>query len=228
MTDKILTRRQILGTTSVAFLGGFAGCSEVLKDINATAPESESSGDTKSQPTREPPALSGPTATSEPTDDSEPTADSGSTDDSEPTDDSGSTPAESWTQPETPHQPTEDKLDGRIDGVDIINTQQASGGSGYADFDFRVGANTWLEDVDPEPEPDGNPYFAVEINGTLVARTDVVPFREQGSFEIPVEQGALEQFDPGTLEIRILLLDIDKQTDDLYGEWTGTVEYQPA
>lgn len=222
MTDEILTRRQLLGTTSVVFLGGFTGCSEVLKGINATAPESGSSEGAKPQPTPEPPALSGPTATPESTATSETTTDSDSTGDSD------SSPAESWTQPEPPHQPTEDKLDGRIDGVDIINKQQASSGSGYTDFDLRVGANTWLEDVDPDPEPDGNPYFAVEINGTLVARTDVVPFREQGSFEIPVEQGALEQFDPGTLEIRILLLDIDKQTDDLYGEWTGTIEYQPA
>ncbi|RRJ32341.1 hypothetical protein [Halocatena pleomorpha] len=194
--------------------------------MNATAPESESnsnpSADIGPQATPEPPAVSEPTTT-------EATVASQSADTSESTssgDAAERTPGGSWTPPETPHKPTEDKRDGRINDVDIIN-KKASGG-GYSNFDLQVGANTWMKDVDPEPEVDGDPYFAVEINGTLVARTDLVPFRKQGSFKVPVDQGALQQFAPGTLKIRILLLDIDKQTDDLYGEWTDTIKYQPA
>ncbi|UPM41653.1 hypothetical protein [Halocatena salina] len=227
MTDRILTRRKLLGTTSVALFGGVSGCGSILENINATAPESESNSDPSTdmgpQSTPEPPAVSEPTTT-------EATVVSQSTDGSESTskgDAAERTPGDSWTPPETPHKPTEDKRDGRINDVDIINKEEASGG-GYSNFDLQVGANTWLKDVDPEPEVDGDPYFAVEINGTLVARTDLVPFRKQGSFKVPIDQGGLQQFGAGTLEIHILMLDIDKQTDDLYGEWTGTIEYQPA
>lgn len=217
MKDRILTRRQLLGTASVAFLGGISGCSTILESINATAPgsNSDSSADSKPQATPKPPA-------------SEPTETTQSTVTTQPTDDSEATPGESWSPPEQPNKPTEDKLDDRINDVDIINKEEATSGSGYSNFDLQVGANTWMTDVDPEPEVDGDPYFAVEINGTLITRTELVPFRKQGSFKIPIKQGGLQQFSAGTLEIRILLLDIDKQRDDLYGEWTGTIEFQPA
>lgn len=222
MTDRILTRRKLLGTGSVAVLGGISGCSGILENINATAPESESSTDEKPQATPEPPAASESTGTTQSTATSQSTASSQSTDAPE------ATPAESWEPPETPNKPTEDKRDDRINDVDIINKEEAANGNGYSNFDFQVGADTWMKEVDPTPEVDGDPYFAVEINGTLITRTDPVPFREQGSFEITLKRGGLQQFDAGTLEIRILLFDTDKQTDDLYGEWTDTIEYQPA
>lgn len=136
-----------------------------------------------------------------------------------------STPTESWTPPETPHQPTEDKREDRITDVDFINTEAATNTNGYTDFDLQVGANTWMMNVDPPKDEDGEPYFLVEINGTLVTRTDIVPFRKEGSFTIPIKRAALQRFDAGTLEVRILLFDEDSHSDDLYGIWSGTIEY---
>lgn len=144
-----------------------------------------------------------------------------------PSDTAGSTPTESWTPPETPNQPTDDKRDGRITDVDFINTETATN-TGYTDFDLQVGANTWMMDVDPPKDEEGEPYFMVEINGTLVARTDIVPFRKEGSFTIPIKRAALQRFDAGTLNVRILLFDEDSHSDDLYGVWSGTIEYHPA
>lgn len=138
------------------------------------------------------------------------------------------TPTESWTPPETPNHPTEDKRDGRITDVDFINTEEATNTDGYTDFDLQVGANTWMMDVDPPKDEEGEPYFVVEINDTLITRTDTVPFRKEGSFTISIKQAALQRFDAGTLDIRILFFDEDSHSDDLYGVWSGTIEYSSA
>lgn len=137
-----------------------------------------------------------------------------------------STPTETWTEPATPNQPTEEKEEDRINDVDFVNKKKSSGG--YVDFDLQVGANTWMEDVDPPEDEAGEPYFAVTINDTLVARTDIVPFRKEGSFPIPIKRAALDRFDAGTLEVRVLLFEEDSHSDDLYDTWSGTIEYAPA
>lgn len=112
--------------------------------------------------------------------------------------------------------------------MEVINTESATSKNSYTDFDLRVGANTWMKNVDPPKDEDGEPYFIVKINGTLVARTDIVSFRKTGSFTIPIKRAALDQFDAGTLELRVSLFDEDSHYADLYDTWTGTMEYQPA
>ena len=124
--------------------------------------------------------------------------------------------------------PTEDKREDRITDVEVINTEPAPSTDGYTDFDLRVGANTWMTNIDPPKDEDGEPYFTVAINGTLVARTDIVPFRKEGSFTIPIKQAALQHFDAGALTIRVSLFDEDSHYADLYDTWTGTIEYHPA
>lgn len=135
------------------------------------------------------------------------------------------TPTEAWTPPEPPNQPVQNKEEDRISDGEFINTDKAPDGSGYTDFDIRVGANTWMMGVDPPKDEDGEPYFIAEINDQLIARTDIVPFRKEGSFTIPIPASALQQFDSGTLETRVVLLDEDHSRDDLYGTWTATIEY---
>ncbi len=130
---------------------------------------------------------------------------------------------ETWTKPETPRDP-ENKHEDRISGAEFINKENASDGSGYTDFDVRVNANTSMENVDPTPDVDGEPYFTVEINDKLVTRQDAY-FREDGTFTLNVHPDALDQFDAGTLSVRVTLYDVDHEFDDRYDEWTGTIEY---
>lgn len=137
------------------------------------------------------------------------------------------TPTEEWEQPDPPKSPTQEKDDDRITDMDIINTTESDEGDGFSDFDLQVGANTWMKDVDPEPETDGDPYFTAELNGELVARTDIVPFRKNGSFKIEILPDALSQFDPGTLDIEVFLFDKDTSRADLYGTYTDEVKYSP-
>ncbi|MFC6962096.1 hypothetical protein [Halocatena marina] len=132
-------------------------------------------------------------------------------------------PTGTWTEPATPKAP-EDKNDNRIKSAKIINKKKASDGNGYTDFDVQVNANTLFDNIDPTPSVDGEPYIVVEINGEIVAR-DEVNLRKDGSFTIDVRPGALEQFDSGTLKVSATLYDEDHKHDDIYGTWSGTVEY---
>lgn len=202
------SRRRLLAGVPVA-LFGLAGCLGVPLEDNTN--DAEFSPDTEQ---------SAPSS-----------GDSSKTDSSSNSDDSESsetdTPTKEWEQPDTPNSPTQDKDDDRITDMDIINTVDSEEGEGFSDFDLQVGANTWMKDVDPDPENDGNPYFVAELNGVLVARTDIVPFRENGSFKIEILPDALSQFEAGTLDIKILLFDEDSGRDDLYGTYTAEVEYSP-
>jgi hypothetical protein len=223
------SRRQFLASVSLALLGGLAGCSGRSDDTGASTPSSRT--------TSTPPSTSTPTATAEPTTvattstaTSTPTATPEPTPTATPTAtaEPPSTPTETWTPPATPLQPTEDKRDDRITDVEVINTEPATSTNGDTDFVLRVGANTWLKNVDPPKDEDGEPYFIVEVNDQIVARTDIVPFRKEGSFTIPIKRAALDQFDAGTLTVRVSLFDEDSHYADLYDTWTGTVEYHPA
>ena len=134
------------------------------------------------------------------------------------------TPTATWSEPETPLQPTEDKREpGRIKQVKFVNAVGAQNGSGYTQFDVEVTANTSFPNVDPQS--DGEPYFIVEINDKLVERTEIVPFHESGTFTIRIRQAALDQFESGTLEVRVTLLEQDSHYADMYDTWTGTIEY---
>ncbi|SIR10130.1 hypothetical protein SAMN05421858_1423 [Haladaptatus litoreus] len=137
------------------------------------------------------------------------------------------TTVEEWEPPEAPHTPIDDKIgdDNHIKSVTLTNKVQAKNGNGVTSFDVDVTADTNLTGVDPEPLVDGDPYFLVRVDGERVGRTSVRFQHDEGTYSVDIDERAFEQFDSGTLEIEVLMLDQDKQTDDLYGRWTGTVEY---
>lgn len=132
-------------------------------------------------------------------------------------------PTETWTKPATPKAP-ESKNENNIKSAEIVNKEESSNGSGYTNFDVQVNADTSFEDIDPTPSVDGEPYFVVEINDKIVARNDV-NLRQDGTFTLTIRPGALEQFDSGTLDVKVTLYDEDHKHDDRYGKWTGTVKY---
>ena len=137
------------------------------------------------------------------------------------------TPTATWSPPNTPLQPTEDKTEpDRIKEVRFVDTVPAADGTGVSDFDIEVRADTRMPDVDPDS--DGEPYFIVEINGVLVERTGIKPFEANGTFRINVRQAGLQQFEPGTLNVRVTMMEEDSHYADWYGSWNGTVEYDPS
>lgn len=207
------SRRAVIGSIALGIIGGLAGCvgGGGQRNNGQTSTTTTTSSRTT---TTESPASPSPSPTTSRTTTSNPT-----------TTTSLSTPTEPWTPPTPPRQPTQDKDEDRITDGEFINTVEAPDGSGYTDFDLRVGANTWMKNVDPPKNEDGEAYFIVEINGQIVARTDIVPFRKEGSFTIPIPAAALQQFDSGTLDIRVSLFDEDHSRADRYGTWTTTIEY---
>lgn len=174
-----------------------------------TSPESPTSSES---PT--PTATSTPTATPSPTPTATPTE----------------TPYPEWNSPQPPNQPTEDKREeGRISRVTFVNTEPASDGDGYANFDLEVVADTRMENVDPPDHGDvrGEPYLLVEINGELFARTPTLPMEANGTFSVQIEKTGLDQFDAGALDVTVRLVDKDSEYDDIYGVRNATIRYEP-
>lgn len=137
---------------------------------------------------------------------------------------------QSWIPPIPPNRPTDVKGDSRrISRVEFVHTEQAADGTGYADFDLRVHADTRMPNVDPKSHGtvQGEPYFLVAIEDKLVARTNQV-LSAESVFSIAVHPGALDQYEAGTLNVTVYLMDEDSQYDDQYGVWNGTVEYDPG
>lgn len=140
------------------------------------------------------------------------------------------TPYPEWNSPQPPNRPTEDKIEeGRISTVTFANEESAADGDGYANFDLEVVADTRMENIDPPEHGDveGEPYLLVEINGTLFARTEILPMDANGTFPVQIRKRGLDQFEPGALEVTVRLVDRDSEYDDVYGVWTGTITYNP-
>lgn len=145
------------------------------------------------------------------------------------------TPTETWTQPSGPRNSTDDKAEpGRFMKVQFVDKQPAGNGSGVTDFDLDVLADTRLPNVDPGPDGTeqrtgtGEPYFLVKINGELIAQTDVVEQKRYGTYSINIPPSALSQFDAGTLDVQVIMMDRDSHHDDLYRRWNGTIQYAPS
>ena len=140
------------------------------------------------------------------------------------------TPTPEYSAPQTPNRPTEIPPGGEVNLVvsgEFVNRVESESGSGYSDFDVNITANTSMPNVDP-PEygtVHGEPYALVLVNGELVERSPELERQRYGQFTIGVHPGALRQFEPGTLEVKVMLMDQDSQYDDVYGTWTGTIEY---
>ena len=133
------------------------------------------------------------------------------------------TPDESWTEPQPPNQPREDKVEeGRLKSVEYVNVEEGANGEGVSSFDLRVRANTSMKDVDPAKHGDvqGEPYFLVYVNDTLTYRSDYVQFEEDGEWTLDIPREAWDQFDAGPLKVKVQLVDRDSEYDDVYGVWT--------
>lgn len=157
-----------------------------------------------------------------------PTATSTATSSSTTTPMASPTATPTWEEPQPPNTPTEVKdEEGRISRVEFVNRERS--GDGYSSFDLTVYANTAMESVDPPDHgsPEGEPYFLVYVNGKLVTRTKIVVQETNGEFDVGVKEAALEEFEAGTLDVQVLLMDEDSQRDDRYGTWSGTIEYVP-
>lgn len=144
------------------------------------------------------------------------------------------TPTETWTPPSGPSARTEVKAEpNRFMQVQFVNKREARNGSGYADFDVDVLADTRMRNVDPGPDGTeertgtGEPYFLVYIDGRLIAQTDVVGQQQYGTYSVDIPRSALTQFDAGTLDVQVVMMDRDSHYDDLYRRWNGTIEYSP-
>lgn len=156
------------------------------------------------------------------------------------------TPEASWSEPEQPNRPLQDNREdengSRIHDVEVIGS--GGGEDGNASFRIDVTANTSMPAVDP-PEygtPRGEPYFLVYLDaetdsddrftyveGDLVERSPELSHESEGEYTLTVPQEALEHYgaEPGEHELLILLMDEDKDWDDIYGLQRITVEYQP-
>ncbi|SHK78417.1 hypothetical protein SAMN05444342_2169 [Haladaptatus paucihalophilus DX253] len=150
----------------------------------------------------------------------------------------------SWSEPKAPNTPLQNKMDSEdggnwIQSVSVVNTK--SGNGGYAAFDLKVEANTDMHHVDPAEHGtvNGEPFFLVyadgsldngsrftRTEGTLIERMDVSR-DENGEFTITIRPGGLEKagVEDGEVKLMVLLMDEDKDWDDIYGVATVTVDY---
>ncbi len=193
-----------------------AGCSSVIPNPDAPS----GGGDNGRVGTPTPPSIDSPTSGPAETEavDTESTT-------------GGDTPAQpsngsAFERPTPPNSP-ESKPQSRIHSVRFSNQEQSPNGSGYADFDLFVRANTTMRNVDPEPDVDGEPYFYVTVEGAGVSRASV-PYRDNGTFGLEVPASALSQYSAGPLSVSVGLYDVDHAHDDRYDSWNGTIEYTPA
>ncbi|WP_267643636.1 hypothetical protein [Haloarchaeobius amylolyticus] len=137
--------------------------------------------------------------------------------------------ASAYEPPAPPNVPTESKMgqgENRIRSVELIN--KVNTGDGVSDFDLRIQANTMMKDVDPAKHGDveGEPYFMVAVDGTRIERSDYLAMKEDGEWVVQVHPGGLEKFDEGQHEITVWLFDQDSNSDDVYGKWTGSFQYE--
>ena len=131
---------------------------------------------------------------------------------------------EMWVQPSPPRTPMQEKPSDRISNVRFVDKTAVNGG-GYSDFDVEVTADTRFPGADPES--DGEPYFMVKVEDTWVTRYNA-EWEQQanGTYTLEVLPDALDQFDDGTLTVKVFLLEEDTQYADRYDTWEGTIEYR--
>ncbi len=132
-----------------------------------------------------------------------------------------------------------------IEDVDVGG--EGSSDDGYSSVELTVSANTSWPNIDPEDRGsvEGEPYILVYIDGHLAtaedsrfatprgvigARTPQLEFDEDGEFTVTVPQEAFEAsgVEPGDdVELMVLLLDRDKEWDDIFGKEFVEVTYEP-
>lgn len=228
-------KRGAMIAVSVACLVLVSGCVGLNPLASDEAPDNSTNPDaTPENATTPATATDAPTATATPT--ATPTATATAT----------ATPRESWSEPEQPNRPLQNNMDeengSRIHAIEVTGSGGDEGGN--ASFQLDVTANTSMPAVDP-PEhgtPRGEPYFLVYRNatlendsrftyveGALVERSPELSHEAEGEFTLTVPQEAFEETgaEAGEQELLVMLMDEDKEWDDIYGMQNVTVEYQP-
>ena len=151
-----------------------------------------------------------------------------------PTSAPSGTPTQTYVAPTEPNRPTEtatrNASGNRILAAKFVNKVKSSDGKGYSHFDIRMLANTSMKRIDPpqvEGDVEGEPYALVLVNGKLVERTSYLEMRDRGRYTIDVRMAgfAHNNIKPGKLNVRVLLMDQDSTSGDVYGTWTGTIRY---
>ena len=204
-------RRGIPATVAVILAIVLAGCAGGISGGETTTTTTTTTATTQSTPTGTPTTTATPTATTT----AEPTR----------------TATPTYVAPITPNRPTQtaDEAGNRIVSGSFINRVPAESGSGYTDFDVQIRANTTMHNVDPAAHGDveGEPYALVIVNGELVERSPYFEMKDDGTFNVSVHPDGLRHADiePGTLDVKVLLMDQDGAHDDVYGTWSGTIEY---
>jgi hypothetical protein len=210
-------------TIALAATLALAGCSGVVPTGNSGASPT---------PTPSPAgaATTTATATQSPADSPTPTGSPSPTASPTPTPSPTATATAAYDEPQPPNTPLEGKNhdDGqvRMRNVEFVNVERTDDGA-YTDFDLRIDADTRMPDVDPASHGDvkGEPYFLVYVEDELVARSDYVAHRN-GTFVVDVHPGGLAQFEDGSLDLEVLLMDRDSEYDDVYGVWRTSFEYE--
>lgn len=230
-------KRRVLIAVAVACMVLLAGCGGLdpgnFGDSPDDSPEGESPTATETTPG---------TATEAPSPTPTETATETETATATPT----QTPQESWSEPQQPNRPFQDNRDEeqgeRIHSIEV--TGYGGGEDGSASFHLDVTANTSMPSVDPAEHGSvrGEPFFLVYLNastetegrftyveGALVERSPELSHDSDGQYTLTVPQGAFEEngADPGEHELLVLLMDEDKDWDDIYGLQRVTVQYQP-
>ncbi|WP_435156045.1 DUF7537 family lipoprotein [Haladaptatus sp. DFWS20] len=228
--------RQRFMTVAVVFVVLLAGCSGFGPSEGST-----STADTTTQTAADATEQTTTTTTAQATTTTETDSDSSTTDSSTTTASSGS-----WSKPTSPNTPLQNKMEeedreqGRIKSVEFVDKTEASGG-GYSDFNLQVTADTRMGNIDPADHGSvtGEPFFLVYVDGSLdngsrFTRTDgtlierkQVSQKENGEYTIEVRPDSLKQSETqdGEVTIMILLMDEDKDWDDIYGVKKVTIDY---
>lgn len=231
-------KRHSVIVLAVAGLVMFAGCASLISSRDNSA-ETTTTQVTTTQETTE---------TTENSDgDDEETTTEDEQEETTTTTTTTTTTEESWSQPEPPNTPLQDNIE--EEGVNRIKETQVGGAGsaeeGYSSIELTVRANTSMPNVDPEEHGDvkGEPFFVIYIDGHLVTsedtnyatprgfiatRTDLLAYEEDGEFVLRVPQEALEAAgveDGDEVELMVLLLDRDKDWDDIYGKTFVNVTY---
>lgn len=236
-------KRHSVIVLAVAGLVMFAGCASLISARDNSPETTESPQVTTAQETTE---------SAQTTENSDDDTEETTTEEEEPeptttTTTVTTTTEESWSQPEPPNTPLQDNIE--EEGVNRIK-EIAVGGTGsdeegYSTVELTIRANSSMPNVDPEEHGDveGEPFFVIYINGHLVTsddtnyatprgfiatRTGEVAYEDDGEFVLRVPKEAFEAAgveDGSDVELMVLLLDQDKDWDDIYGKQFVNVTY---
>ncbi|WP_321112977.1 lamin tail domain-containing protein [Halorussus salinisoli] len=109
---------------------------------------------------------------------------------------------------------------------ELAATIQPASDDDASTFDITIRANTRLKSADSGNEDFGEPYFVIEVGGETVLETDDVDARRDGKFEYRLSKHDLDQFESGTHEVTVRLMDRDVIFDDEIASWSGSMQYE--